>query len=75
MFSAILKIFALMYTFFIWLPGFMVLLVVALLSNLSTKDKLIFILASALSPILGVVLLVLWRKKMFGSDTGVQFSS
>jgi hypothetical protein len=28
-----------------------------------------------LSPILGVVLLVLWRKKMFGSDTGVQFSS
>lgn len=75
MFSAILKIFALMYTFYLWLPGFLVLLVVALLSNLSTKDKLIFILASALSPILGVVLLVLWRRKMFGSEAKARLSA
>lgn len=75
MIPAILKIFALMHTFYIWLPGFLVLLVVALVSHLSTKDKLLFILLSALSPLLGVVLLVLWRKKMFGSGAKAHLSA
>jgi hypothetical protein len=75
MISLILKIFALMYTVYLWLPGFLILMVIALLSKLSTRDKLLFILLSALSPLIGVVMLVVWREKMFRSSSEVRFIS